>query len=254
LVTPSVQINTPIKSVTYSSGKVELTDAKGNAIEATKVIVTVPLSVMKSGDISFNPGLPSSMTASLSNLGMDSSVRVILDFKKNFWGPDSNMIWGGETVPQYFNTGFGRSQYYRTLSLTIYGPKAAQLSALGTGMIDSIIAELDSIYGVPAPGIPNPATQFIRRGEPDPNDPTTTPPPLFLIYDWSKEPFIKGGFSYPLAGTTIDDHKNIGAPIMDTLFFAGEATDINGDAGTINGALASAERVVEEIIKSIQNP
>jgi len=74
---------------------------------------------------------------------------------------------------------------------------------------------------------------------------------LFIIEDWSKEEFIKGGYSYPLVNATNDDRKNIGVSINDKLFFAGEATDVNGDAGTINGALASAERVAEEVVKSI---
>jgi monoamine oxidase len=46
----------------------------------------------------------------------------------------------------------------------------------------------------------------------------------------------------------------MGVPVNDKLFFAGEATDVNGDAGTINGALASAERVAEEVVKSITKP
>ena len=38
---------------------------------------------------------------------------------------------------------------------------------------------------------------------------------------------------------------------MNKLFFAGEATDIKGDAGTVSGALSSAERVSAEVVKSI---
>ena len=74
---------------------------------------------------------------------------------------------------------------------------------------------------------------------------------LSIILDWSKEVFIKGGYSYPLVNGTVADRKNIGTAVGTNLFFAGEATDVNGDAGTINGALASAERVTEEVVKSI---
>ncbi|NOT75494.1 MAG: hypothetical protein HOP08_11225 [Cyclobacteriaceae bacterium] len=62
---------------------------------------------------------------------------------------------------------------------------------------------------------------------------------------------MKGGFSYPLAGATNEDRKTLCKPISDKLFFAGEATDVTGQAGMINGALASAERVVEDVVKSI---
>lgn len=242
-VTGKVQYNKQIQSINFSADPVIMTDSNGDQYQANKVIVTVPLSILKTGGISFTPGLPSSMTTSWNNIGMDASVRVLIDFKKNFWGENSNIIWGGAKVPTYFNAGAGRSKYYNTLSITVNGQKAADLSGLGKGMVDTILTELDTIYGVPSPGVTNPATTWVRRQEDNSI--------LFMIKDWSKDKFVKGGFSYPLATTTVDDRKNIGAAIDKKLFFAGEATDVNGDAGTVNGALASAERVVEEVVKSI---
>jgi hypothetical protein len=247
LVTPMVQMNTPVTSINYGSDPIALTDKSGNVIQANKVIVTVPVSILKGGDISFSPALPGSMTSSLANIGMDASIRVILDFKKNFWGETTTLIWGGTTGPQYLNAGIGRSENYRTLSITINGPKATELSKLGPKMIEPILAELDAVYA-------GQGTLYIRRNfTADPMDPHYNEI-LFIIEDWSKEDFIKGGYSYPLVNATNDDHKNIGVPINDKLFFAGEATDVNGDAGTINGALASAERVAAEVVKSITKP
>jgi hypothetical protein len=240
LVTPKVLLNTPVTSIEYGGVKINITDKNGGVTTADKVIVTVPLSILKKGSISFSPPLPSTMTGSFSNLGMDASVRVVLDFKKNFWGQGLGFIWGGITGPQYFNAGAGRSQFERTLSVTINGPKAAELSVMGTNMVNPILAELDAIYG-------GQASLYIRRDE-------NTNQILSTIQDWSIEQFIQGGFSYPLINGSISDRKNIGAPIGKTLFFAGEATDVNGDAGTINGALNSAERVAEEVVKSIIGP
>ena len=63
----------------------------------------------------------------------------------------------------------------------------------------------------------------------------------------------KGGYSYPLVGATAQDRINLGTAVPGgKIFFAGEATDVNGDAGTVSGALQSAERVAQELIKSIQ--
>jgi monoamine oxidase len=234
-----VQLNTPVQSISYGSDPVTITDNSGNTFEANKVIITVPVSVLKSGGISFSPSLPGSITTSLANIGMDASIRVILDFKKNFWGESTGFIWGGATGPQYFNAGAGRSADFKTLSITINGPKAADLSALGPDkMITSILAELDAIYA-------GQATLLVRR---DLNTNQILPP---IVQDWSKEEFIKGGYSFPLVSATNDDRKNMGTPVDNKLFFAGEASDVNGDAGTINGALASAERAAQEVIKSI---
>jgi monoamine oxidase len=237
LVTSMVQLNTQVVSINYSTDPITLIDKSGNTIQADKVIVTVPVSILKGGAISFTPALPGTMTASLANIGMDASVRVVLEFKKNFWGTATGFIWGGATGPQYFNAGVGRSENYKTLSITINGPKAVELSALGPGMISALLAELDAVYA-------GQATLYIRRD-------LKTNEILFIIKDWSKEEFILGGYSYPLVNATNDDRKNIGMSINDKLFFAGEATDAKGDAGTINGALASAERVAEEVVISI---
>ena len=40
------------------------------------------------------------------------------------------------------------------------------------------------------------------------------------------------------------------APVEGTLFFAGEATDTEGEAATVTGALQSGERAANEIIES----
>ena len=39
--------------------------------------------------------------------------------------------------------------------------------------------------------------------------------------------------------------------VNDKIFFAGEATDGTGDAGTVSGALLSAERVAQEVVEVI---
>ncbi len=232
-----VQLNTQVTSIDTTGDKVLITDANGNQIETSKVVVTVPLSVLKQSVISFSPGLPGAMTSAMTRIGMDHSIRVVIDFKKNFWGENTGFIWGGTSFPNCFSAGIGRSEFNQTLSITVNGPKAVELSAQGPNMVNTILAELDAIYS-------GQATTFVRRD-------FNTSEVLSIIQDWGKDEFIQGGYSYPMASATLDDRKNLGLPIGDKVFFAGEATDVSGDAGTINGALASAERVAEEIVKSI---
>lgn len=235
----NVKLNTAVKAIDYSSADtVVVTDTNGNQYKANKVIVTVPVTVLKNNGIAFSPGLPSSMTSSLSKIGMDACIRVLIDFKKNFWGDTSGFIWGGTTAPQYFNAGVGRSTLTQTLSITINGPKAQELSALSNdAIVTQILAELDGLYK-------GQATQYIRRD-------IDTNKMLYILQDWTKEQYIQGGYSYAPVGTTIDDRTAIGAPINKKLFFAGEATDVSGEAGSVNGAFNSAERVVTEVVKSI---
>lgn len=249
-VYPNVQFNAPVKSINYSTDPITITLEDGTQVTANKVIVTVPVTILKNG-ITFSPALPAAKTAALNKIGMDPSMRVILDFKKNFWGTDTSLFWGGTEAPQFFNGGMNRSEFSQTMSVTINGPKAKELSDLNDEdkVVGKILAELDKLFD-------NQATQFIRRELPpsdNPNIPTEELKMIYVIKDWTKEKYIQGGFSYPLAATTLDDRTALYEPVNGKLFIAGEATDVSGEAGTLNGALVSAERVADEVVFSIKN-
>lgn len=232
-----VQLNTPIVSVNYSADPIVLTAKDGTTYNTDKVIVTVPISVLKTGVMSFSPGLPGAMTGSLTKFQMGDSLRVVLEFKKNFWGESVGLILGSTGVPEYFSAGLGRSQVNNTLSVTVNGDLAAQYSALGEGAVDAILADLDILYA-------GQGTQFIRKD--------TNLKNIYILQDWTKMPYLLGGYSYPMPGANNADRKAMGQPVNDKLFFAGEATDVSGQAGTVNGALASAERVVQEVVTAIK--
>jgi monoamine oxidase len=246
-----VQYNTPIASINAENDPIIITDKNGKQYTANKVIVTVPLAVLKAGDISFSPPLPSAMQSAMTRIGMDACVRMLIDFKKNFWGESTGFIWGGGTIPQYFSSGYNRSQFYRSMALTVNGTSAQALSSLGSGMIQQVINELDLLF----PGAtnePGMATQFIRRvvNTSDPKNPVELEP-IAIIQDWTKDQYIKGGISFPLVGFTHQDRVDLATAIPNKVFFAGEATDVKGEAGTVSGALNSAERATAELIKTI---
>ena len=243
-VVGAVQVNKVVKSIDYTGTKVIVSgntvlsaaEAEPFTIEATKVIVTVPVSVLKAGDIVFNPALPSTKSAALANMEMDSSLRILMDFKMNFWGLSSGFLYGGSASPEYLNAGIGRSESSKTLSITVNGAKAAEFSALGKDVIPVLLNEMDAVFG-------GKASLNIRK---DLNDNVIT-----VIQDWSREKYIRGGVSYLRPEGSNQDRANLGAAVNGKIFFAGEATDSGGESGTINGALHSGDRAANEIINSI---
>jgi monoamine oxidase len=66
------------------------------------------------------------------------------------------------------------------------------------------------------------------------------------IVDWSKDPFARGAYAYELAGAPDSTVEQLAAPVDGRLFFAGEATTLEG-AGTVDGALATGTRAAREI-------
>jgi monoamine oxidase len=221
-----------------------LTAEGGATYEVDKVIVTVPISVLKSGGITFSPGLPASFNSSLSKFGMSASMRAIIEFKKNFWGESTGYIMGSSNVPEFLSVGMSRSLFNSTLSITVNGSKATAYSSLGDDVITALLADVDLLYA-------GQGTQFVRRVV---DAGGIEQGPIYVREDWTTNEHISGGYSTPLAGATNEDRKALGQPIDKKIFFAGEATDITGNAGLVNGALASAERAAQEVVESILNP
>lgn len=234
------QLNTVIRNINYEGEKIILSGDvnTGGGVqpfsnEVDKVIVTVPVSILKAGDITFTPALPTEKQNALENIGMDSALRIVLDFKRNFWGSGFHTIFGGE-IPEYFNAGEGRSTIARSLQMTIAGEKGEALSDLGYDAIPVILEELDRMFD-------NQASRDVRK------DPVNSQF-VAAIQDWGKEPYIKGSMSYLKPGGTVDHRRELSRPIHQKVFFAGEATDFSGEAGTVNGALHSAERAGREVL------
>jgi len=67
------------------------------------------------------------------------------------------------------------------------------------------------------------------------------------FHHWDADPFSRGAYSYVKVGGE-GCQKTLGAPIQDTLFFAGEATDVSGHNGTVHGAIASGKRAAAEML------
>ncbi len=70
------------------------------------------------------------------------------------------------------------------------------------------------------------------------------------VADWRSDPHARGAYSYVPAGASGAVAK-LAAPVDDTLFFAGEATEPAGSSGTVAGAIASGRRGAREIIAAL---
>jgi monoamine oxidase len=71
------------------------------------------------------------------------------------------------------------------------------------------------------------------------------------FHDWQSDPYSLGAYSYGSVGSD-GAQQALGSPVEDTLFFAGEATDITGHNGTVHGAIASGRRAAQDILNSLK--
>ncbi|MGC1729500.1 MAG: FAD-dependent oxidoreductase, partial [Steroidobacteraceae bacterium] len=69
----------------------------------------------------------------------------------------------------------------------------------------------------------------------------------WYYHDWQEDPFACGAYSYVVVGGS-EARAALGSPVGTSLFFAGEATDAGGEAGTVTGALQSGLRAAREAL------
>jgi len=146
--------------------------------------------------------------------------------------PNLGSIIGYNDIPELWATNSGRGAT-PVLTAFIMGEKAEQFSSQGSGATGTILAHLDNIFASGSVA----SQSLLENGS--------------FIMDWTKEPFIKGAYSYPIVGGGLIFRKELASPVDDRIFFAGEATHFKGHSGTVHGAIESGMRAIEEVESSV---
>ncbi len=221
-ISDKILYNQIVKEINYMEDKVEIRTTEGIEYNAAKVLITVPITILKSEFISFTPALPESKIEAFSKIGMGPGLKVFLKFKKEFY-PDN--IIGSKVCSAYFNDTTGKKTKDSILIAFIMGKKAKVLCELTDDMIlESIVQELDLFFT-------GKASQNLLD---------------FKVFNFSKKIFIKGAYSYSTIG--MGNAREIAAQSLNNkLYFAGEAMNVNGNHQTIHGAMESSKIAIENM-------
>lgn len=87
-----VSLSTAVLGVSYSDSAVSLKLGTGESLTVDRVVVTLPLGVLKKNAVAFDPLLPFTHRTAITALGMGSVETVWLRFDKPFWSTDA-AIW-----------------------------------------------------------------------------------------------------------------------------------------------------------------
>lgn len=217
-----------VNSIDYSGSKIEIKTTNNESYIADKVVVTVPVSVLKKNTIAFSPALPQNKTNAIQQLGFDAGMKIIIKFSQRFWASDAGSILGAGYIPEFWATGAGRGTN-NILTAFVMGNNAAYLSGLGNNAIQEVLMQLNSMFG---------------------NNVATANYQSHYIMDWYKEPHIEGAYSFPTVGSS-GAFLNLSLPVNNKLYFAGEATHSKGHNATVHGAIETGKRAAEEIVESL---
>jgi lysine-specific histone demethylase 1B len=223
-----ILLNTVVSKIDYSQSTILITDSNNNTFNADKVIITVPIPILKSADIQFTPALPDEKTAAFAKIGMDAGMKVFLKFSNKFF--DQNII-GGSVCAAYADDSIGKAQNDNILLAFIMGEQAEYLTSLGSdaAITNALIQELDIMYNGQA------SASFIASH----------------VENWTTNPFVKGAYSYSTIGMG-DARKIASQALSEKLYFAGEAMNTNGHHQTVHGAVETGYREVINILTDIK--
>jgi len=216
----SIRLRTVVREIRWQRGAVEIA-----GVRARQAIITLPLGVLQSGSVRFSPAL-TEKRAALEKLASGPVIRVALRFREPFWEERCPNVAFFHSPLAPFPT-FWTPLPMRAPLLTAWagGPKAARLAgSTEKEVIRNAVRSVRSVFG----RIPQPEAACVQ--------------------DWQADPFARGGYSY----VKVNGHgarQALAAPVEQTLFFAGEATNTEGEAGTVGGALQSGIRAAQEIMQ-----
>jgi len=228
-----IQTEAVVKTINYTKKNIKIKyedrfseNVVDRTISAKKVIVTVPLGVLKKKGINFIPDLPDKTWNGIRGIGMGKQVRAFMfwDDEDRFWphGPD-----------HISNTEMIESKVLYHVSSSLHNDTTSQLIAV---MTSPEALELEKKYAKRKntkkyeEELMKLAMIPLRRmfGE-DISNPKRT-----FATKWNVDEFSYGIYSFNKVGHLPSFRKRLKEPIQDKIFFAGEATS-SKFYGTLHG-------------------
>ncbi|MCH2067240.1 MAG: FAD-dependent oxidoreductase [Shimia sp.] len=229
-VAQNISFGAQVTHVAEQGNRLSLRLKDGRSLDTDKILVTVPISVLKRGQISFSKNLtPPNLTA-LKDVDFGSGFKAFLQFSERFYpdmlfeGARSSILADTWAEKIYYDAVFGKPTRQNILGLFSVSEKPTRRSALNNAdLVNDILSELNEMFGGVA------KASFSGAA----------------VQNWNAEQHIQG--SYSMENRSPYDLSEILAPVSGKVFFAGEA--LGGDAqSTVHGAAFSAISAVEKLL------
>ncbi|MEM6299662.1 MAG: NAD(P)/FAD-dependent oxidoreductase [Bacteroidota bacterium] len=228
-----IHLNQPVTQIDYSGEGVQVETQDGTVYTGDKVLITIPVTMMKNNFIEFTPALPTQKTENFNRIQMDGGLKVAIEFKERFY-PDllifrdllTNLFT--DDGRGYFNAVFGKETDRHVIGLFAINEDAAAFTDLGSdqAIFEAVMAELDEIFDGKA------SEHYVNH----------------IVQNWTAEPFVQGSYSYEFDGDQESIVEAISEPLNNKVYFAGEAFSIDHQA-TVHGACESAYAIMPEILR-----
>lgn len=227
-----IYLNLPVREIRWIRSAIHVT-AGERTFTASSAVVTLPLGVLQAEEVAITPR-PEQIFLAASRMRMGHALRFTLQFREPFWKTlspspieDLSFLFSfGEMPPVWWTT-----HPHPTALLTgwVGGPRSASLSRLS----NKELAERACMVLAKTFSMAFTEVHKLLLG--------------CYAHNWSSDPFALGAYSYVGVGG-LDASHQLSEPVEDTLFFAGEHTDITANWGTVHAAVRSGLRAADQIL------
>jgi polyamine oxidase len=205
------------------------TGGKRRRIHGSHVVVTVPLGVLKSRAIAFDPKLPKRKRRAIRRVGFGAFEKVAMVFDEPFWSDPTHthMLFMSDYAPLELPLWLDLNEISGAPGLVAIGGGrcARQLYALEPAdRLALTLARLEEILGRDVPQ-----------------------PTAWKSTDWRGSRFTRGAYSTILVGSTLADLDVLAQPVGGRILFAGEAT--HHRLGYADGAMSSGIREAKRLLR-----
>lgn len=217
-----IRLNHRVTSIVRRYNGVKVTVEDGTTFIADAAVIALPLGVLKSKAIKFEPRLPEWKEAAIADLGVGIENKIILHFEKVFW---PNVEFLGVVAESSYGCSYFLNLHKATgHSVLVYMP-AGKLARDIEKMSDEAAANFAFIQ--------------LKKILPDASSPIQ-----YLVSRWGSDKNSLGSYSYDTVGKSHDLYERLRIPI-DNLFFAGEATSALYP-GSVHGAFSTGQMAAED--------
>ncbi|RAU97565.1 monoamine oxidase [Mycobacterium colombiense] len=220
----TIELNTPVTAVVQRDDAV-IVRTREKSFRGPAAIVTVPLGVLKSGAIAFDPPLPDAHARAVTALGFGALSKSFFRVDQRTWKVDNAFY-------QYLGPEGGLwSQWF-----TLPGDAGPIVLAFNGGERGRFV-ESRSPGEVLASALP-----VARRVFGDNISLTDV-----RTSNWTGDSYALGAYSFHPPGSGLDDRRRLQQPIGERLYLAGEAVGVDNPA-TATGALASGRYAANQLL------
>jgi len=230
-----IELSRPVERIEWRRGRVDVFARDGGELlelSAVKVVVAVPLGVLHQFGVVFDP-VPRTLIAA-QQISMGPVRRFTLLFRERWWASHDDLkfeklsfLFTHGTMPPVWWT--AHPWETRTLTGWIGGPRSSAFDQCTREQVgDLACQELARIFPIPVDYL---RSQLI----------------FCATHDWQTDPYSFGAYSY-IPARALDAVLEFATPVDNTLYFAGEHTDVTGHWGTVHAAIRSGERAAKQIL------